>query len=768
MKKRFLTLTLTLTLLAASALLLAPRERPASAQGGAADSPKPQSARAASYAKTAPARTFEQRRAAVVTDQIKGENPPRQIRRVPNQGLPKEQNREGATHGTDAALQNSFRTNALTEEPLIPTPDTSFDGISSDDNASVHGARYLPPDTVGDVGPNHYVQAVNTLVRVYSKTGAPLTNAFLMSQLFSAVGAPCGTTDDGDPIVLYDQAADRWLISQFVASAPYHQCIAVSQTGDPTGAYHAYAFQMPNTKFNDYPHFGVWPDGYYMSDNQFANGLFFSGAGVFAFDRAKMLAGDPSAGYIYFDLASNDGGMLPSDWDGTNTPPSGSPNYFAQFTAGEFGDPSDAMRIWEFRANFANPGASTFTEHPSSPVPVAAFNPTNPSGRLDIEQPAPATSSSYLDSIQDRLMNRLQYRNFGTHESLVVTHSVNVGTGTTVAAHRAGVRYYEFRRVGVSNWVVNEQATFAPNDTLNRWMGSAAMNGQGDIAVGYSVSSASVFPGIRYAGRLANDAPGGLFQGEAVLVNGSGSQTSTSGRWGDYSSINVDPADDCTFWYTTEYYSASSSAGWRTRIGKFRVGACGPPPPAPAAPSGLSATATGSSTVSLAWTDNANNEDGFRVERCAGSGCTDFAQVGQAGADAATFDDAGLSPSATYTYRVSAFNAGGSSAPSNTASATTQGVAVPAAPSNLRVTSTAKNSVGLAWNDNSTNESGFQLESCAGATCTNFAQIAQPGANVTTFNNTGLARRTTYRYRVRSFNAGGSSAYSNVVNGTTK
>ncbi|HYE14113.1 MAG TPA: fibronectin type III domain-containing protein [Pyrinomonadaceae bacterium] len=764
MRKRFLTLTLSLALTAASALLLTTPPHPAAAQGEAA-SPRPQVSRAVGYAKTAPARTFEERRAAVQTGQIKGENPPRQIRRVPNQGLPKEQNREGQTHGTDAAVQNSYRTNAVTSEPLIPTPETSFEGLSSDNNAAVLGVRYLPPDTVGDIGPNHYVQAVNTLVRVFDRAGAPLTGAFLMSQLFAAVGAPCGTTDDGDPIVLYDQAADRWLISQFVASAPYHQCIAISASGDPTGAYHAYAFQMPNNKFNDYPHFGVWPDGYYMSDNQFTN--FFAGAGVFAFDRAKMLAGDPSASYIYFDLATNDGGMLPSDWDGTNAPPAGSPNYFAQFTAGEFGDPSDAMRIWEFRANFSNPAASTFTEHPASPVPVAAFNPTNPSGRLDIEQPSPASSSSYLDSLQDRLMHRLQYRNFGTHESLVVTHTVNVGTGTTVSTHRASVRYYEFRRAGGA-WAVNEEATFAPNDGLNRWMGSAAMNGHGDIAVGYSVSSTTVFPGIRYAGRLATDPPGGLFQGEAVLINGSGSQTSTSGRWGDYSSLNVDPVDDCTFWYTTEYYSASSSAGWRTRIGKFKVGGCGPPPPAPAAPSGLTATATGSDTVSLAWADNSDNEGGFRVERCAGAGCTNFATAGQTGAGATSFGDTGLSPGTTYTYRVVAFNAGGDSAPSNTASATTQALPPPAAPTNLSVTSVSKNSVGLAWNDNSTNETGFQLERCTGTTCTNFALVASPLPNVTTYTDTGRARRTTYRYRVRAVNGAGPSAYSNIVSATTR
>jgi hypothetical protein len=770
MKKRVILLALALAALAAVGLTLASRHGTASAQDekGATSQLRPQVSQAVAYAKTAAVRDLPPARAAVVTDEVKAGGAPRQIRKVPNQGLPKAENKEGATAGIDAAIQNSYRTNAVTDEPNIPAPEASFEGISSDDNAAAFGFRVLPPDTVGDVGPNHYVQAVNLLVRVYNKSGTPLTNAFKMSQLFASLGAPCGTTDDGDPIVLYDQAADRWLISQFVASSPYHQCIAISQTPDPAGAYYAYAFQMPNNKFNDYPHFGVWPDGYYMTDNQFTQTIFgfvFSGAGVFAFDRARMLLGQP-ASFIYFDLSSNDGGMLPSDWDGATAPPAGAPNYFAQFEAGEFGDPADAMVIWEFRANFANPSQSSFTLQ--GRVPVAPFNPTNPSGRNDIEQPSPAASSNYLDSIQDRLMHRLQYRNFGTHESLVVTHTVNVGTGTTVADHRAGVRYYEFRKTGASNFAVNEQATFAPSDGLNRWMGSAAMNGQGDLAVGYSVSSTSVFPGIRYAGRLASDSSGGLFQGEATLINGAGVQTSTSGRWGDYSSLNVDPVDDCTFWYTTQYYSANSTAGWRTRIGKFTVGTCGPPPAPPAAPSGLTATAVSSSQINLAWTDNSTNESGFRVERCAGSGCTNFAAVGSVGANTTSFSDTGLSSSTLYRYQVVAFNSGGDSAPSNVAEATTQaGPTIPNAPSNLTATAISTTRIDLAWADNSNNEDGFRIERCQGSTCTGFVQIAQTGANVTSFSDTGVSKNKTYRYRVRAFNAAGNSAYSNIASATT-
>lgn len=462
--------------------------------------------------------------------------------------------------------------------PSMPAPTLSFEGLSNADNVAVHGFPVLPPDPNGDVGPAHYVQSINLLFRVFDKaTGLPLTPALRISDLFTGFGGPCETTDDGDPIVLYDHLADRWLLSQFArVGPPFHQCIAISQTGDPTGAYFLYDFVMPNAKFNDYPKFGVWPDAYYMTDNQFA-GSTFAGAGVFAFDRITMVAGDPTASFVYFDLAGLDpsiGGMLPADLDGPPPPP-GTPSYFAYFTATEFGDPQDGLRIFEFRPDFTSPASSTFTERADSPVVTAAFDPTfacGSSGRDCIPQPPPAGSAARLDAIADRLMFRLQYRNFGGHESLVVNHTVDAD-GTS----HAGVRYYEVRRtLPAGGFAVTEQATFAP-DADHRWMGSAAMDGAGNLAVGYSVSSASTFPSIRYAGRLASDPPNALAQGEATLVAGGGSQTSTASRWGDYSMLAVDPDDDCTFWYTTEYYEVSSVSGWQTRVGTFGLAGCTPP-----------------------------------------------------------------------------------------------------------------------------------------------------------------------------------------------
>jgi hypothetical protein len=451
---------------------------------------------------------------------------------------------------------------------LMPSPTLVFEGLSSADNSAEQGFTVAPPDTNGDVGPNHYVQMVNLLYRVFDKTtGAPLTAPLRLSDLYASAGVPCGDSDDGDPVVMYDHLADRWILTQFAnvdAGPPTYQTIAVSTTGDPTGSYYVYCFQMPNDKFNDYPKLSVWPDGYYMTDNQFdlTTGA-AQGVGVFAFDRAKMLAGDPSASYIYFDLETtvpSAWGMLPSDLDGPPPAP-GTPNVCA------FADEPNAIRLFAFAADFAVPANSTFTELPESPVAVAVFNSSICSAIRGRCIPQPGTTTA-LEAIADRLMFRLQFRNFGAYESLVVNQTVNAD-----GAGRAGIRYYEFRRpLPGGAFFVNEQATFSP-DTESRWMGSAAMDGSGNIAVGYSVSSSSVFPSIRYAGRLANDPPGGLYQGEAVMYAGTAAQTGLS-RWGDYSALTVDPSDDCTFWFTTEYIPTTGSFNWRTKIGSFRFAEC--------------------------------------------------------------------------------------------------------------------------------------------------------------------------------------------------
>jgi hypothetical protein len=446
-----------------------------------------------------------------------------------------------------------------------PNPTLSFDGINNIDG-------YIPPDTVGAIGPSNFVQAVNVRIRVFNRfTGTAQTSANPISSLFSSLpGTFCATTDDGDPMVVYDQFADRWVVSQFAnassSTGPFYMSIAVSKTSDPTGAWYAYCFRCPGTKFPDYPKISVWPDGYYMSCNQFnAAGTAYQGVGVYCFNRAKMLVGDPTANYVYFDLASNPGlfGFLPCSADGP-PPPVGTPNYFASIEGTSLGNPANRLRVFQFHADFVTTNASTFTERPDSPISVAAFT------AFSAGVPQPGTGMT-LDNLGDRLMFRLQYRNFGSNESLVVNHTV-VGPN-----NQAAVRYYQLRRpLPSGSFSMNEQATYAP-DTQHRWMGSAAMNYRGDLAVGYSVSSGSTSPSIRYAARLATDPPNGLFQGEATLIAGGGSQTGGN-RWGDYSAMTMDPTDDCTFWYTDEYYSTTSAVGWRTRIGSFSLPGCSPSP----------------------------------------------------------------------------------------------------------------------------------------------------------------------------------------------
>ena len=470
---------------------------------------------------------------------------------------------------------------------VIPAPSLTFDGINST-------SGILPPDTVGDVGPNHYVQTTNssttaiTAVGVFDKTtGALLAPVVSMATLFSSIGGACAANDDGDPIVHYDSFADRWLITQFViGTEPTRQCIAISQTGDPLGAYYAYEFVMPTDgdgRLNDYPHFGVWSDAYYMTDNQFNSaGTAFEGGGIFAFDRNKMVAGDPTASYIYFDIFPidpNAGGMLPSDADGVVPPPPGLNQLVMEYRADEFGDPLDALRIYEFVPNFVTPASSTLTVRPD--LALAVFDARQPTGRGDIEQ----SGGANLDSLSDRLLHRLQYRNVGTLAAPQNRWTGNFGVNvsgvnpTTAGTYQIAPRWFILQSTGTALPTVLDQGTHAPDagngaTGSNRWMASSALDNQGNLAIGFSRSSTTLRADIMIAGRLASDAPGSLVQGETIMFAAAGSQTSTSNRWGDYSSMNVDPVDDCTFWYTQEYYSATSGANWRTRIGKFVYPSC--------------------------------------------------------------------------------------------------------------------------------------------------------------------------------------------------
>ncbi|MBK7938008.1 MAG: hypothetical protein IPJ82_13350 [Lewinellaceae bacterium] len=481
---------------------------------------------------------------------------------TPNQPLP-----EGKNPGKPPKKDNGNTAEAPSGESpeagaapgiSLPANIKSFQGISAT------GA--VPPDVVGDVGPNHYIQMVNTDFAIYDKAGNLLVGPTPINSLWAGFGGACETTNHGDPIVQYDPIADRWLMSQFAVpggAAGFHECICISRTPDPVaGGWYRYDFAT--RAFPDYPKIGVWPDAYYMSTYEGPN------LGVFAFDRNRMLAGLP-AFYINFTIPSLSAGrpqtrILPSDLDGATPPPAGSPNLFMRSVDGPLqGGGEDRLEIFEFRANFVTPALSTFINTlnlATAPYDIEMCGPALP--RTCIPQPG---TTQTLDPLSNRLMRQLQYRNFGTYETLVANQTVDANGND-----HAGIRWYELRRAGGA-WSIHQQGTHSPDNAVHRWMGSMAMNGDGEMALGYSVSSRSVFPGIRYASRTASDPPGAL-SAETILMNGAGSQTGSS-RWGDYSSMNVDPSDDCTFWYTTEYYDATSPVGWKTLISRIDNPMCG-------------------------------------------------------------------------------------------------------------------------------------------------------------------------------------------------
>ena len=552
----------------------------------------------------------------------------------------------------------------------MPSPLLNFDGVAFPGVA----CNCAPPDTNGEVGATQYVQIVNEGFQVFNKTnGASLLGPAGITTLWSGFGGVCQNNGSGDPVVLYDQLADRWVITQFAGvGVPTDECVAVSTSGDATGSYFRYDFHL-GSNFFDYPHLSVWPDAYYMSMNVFnSSGTAFLGPQAFAFDRAKMLAGLP-ASFITPGITGGSGEdvFLPADLDGSILPPAAAPASFVEWPG------TGVYKVFHFHVDFATPANSSFTLF-SSPA-AAGFSVLCAATRNCVPQSGTTTR---LDGIGDRLMFRLAYRNFGDHEAVVGNYTVSSG-GV------AGIRWFELRNLTSGPVAVFQQSTYQP-DTTWRWMGSAAMDQQGNLAIGFSASSSAIHPDIRYAGRLFTDPLNLLTQGETTLFAGAGSQTGGLTRWGDYSDLTVDPVDDCTFWYTQEYIPADGGFNWHTRIGAFKFAGCGgsptptPTPTAtptptptptptlgPNAPSNLTATPVSTSQINLSWSDNSTNEDGFKIERCQGNGCSNFAEIATVGINTSSFSNTGLTRNTRYRYRVRAFNSAGNSAYSNIADAKT-------------------------------------------------------------------------------------------------
>lgn len=471
-------------------------------------------------------------------------------------------------------IQESFGNKTM--EAIIQ----NFDGIKNSDN----GGSVAPPDTDGDVGILHYVQSVNNKMKVYDKFGNPIYGPVPNSIIWDGFTGPWTGTNDGDPVVLYDENANRWLISQFAVNTgdgSQWELIAISTTGDPTGTYYRYAFEFDDMP--DYPHFGIWPDAYYMSINRFPvnpNGGY--GHGAVAFERDLMIDGDPNARIVLFELGPDEAwSQLPADCDG-NFPPLGTPNYFISITDDNTYWPTDGLKIYEFHVDWDDPTNSTFTN--SLLLDVAAFNSTFSQG---IEQP----NNQNLATLSDRLMYRVQYKNFGGHESMVLNHTVNTGSD------HAGIRWYELRRT-TGDWQVHQQGTYAP-DTDNRWMASIAMNDFGDIGLGYSVSSDATYPSIRVTGRSEGDPLGVMTYNEMSIYEGIEAQNNID-RWGDYSMMSVDPTDNSTFWYTQEY--SMGDWNWETKIASFQLQNMGNP-------SSISAQALTNDEIQIAWEKNTQQNE---------------------------------------------------------------------------------------------------------------------------------------------------------------
>jgi hypothetical protein len=487
-------------------------------------------------------------------------------------------------HSRDGALQSRAAS------AVIPAPIANFEGLSNQDNFDVFGFRVNPPDPNGDVGPNHYVEIVNLVFAVYDKAGNLLLGPVDTGSLWAGFAIPDCTDPSGDPIVLYDQLSDRWLLSQFTTSGlfdptkPFWNCVAVSTTGDPTGSFYRYAFETENFQFfPDYPKYGIWTDSYVITTREFGPTVEY-GIGVYGLEKNKMLNGQPARAVSFF-LDGNDpailplvgDGLLPADVDGKQKPRTDAaiPLVGTQDDGASYGATFDALNIWDLRVKWrSRPFASLDL---NTQLPTASFDsifPCGPSSRDCLPQPGISDPAQYLDilSYRQRPTWRLAYRNFKGYEALVTNQSVEALPGV------AGVRWYEIRRTG-GTYSLYQQGTYAPNDGVHRWMGSVAMDRKGNIGLGYSVvNGTDVYPGIRYTGRLTGDPLGEMTLGEAVIIDGTGVQTTTNSRWGDYTSMNIDPVDDCTLWYVNEYYTlegqGSSSAGWQTRIASFLLPGC--------------------------------------------------------------------------------------------------------------------------------------------------------------------------------------------------
>ena len=570
--------------------------------------------------------------------------------------------------GLPDPLVDVQRSAPLNNDRVFTTPIANFDGQGF--------TGVSPPDTVGDVGPTYYIQSINgsggSLVQIYDKTGATVGSAFSMDTLGSG---SCGS-GYGDPIVLYDRLAERWMLQEFSSGGNY-LCFYISDTPDPTeGTWHAYAFQAPN--FPDYPHIGVWPDAYYTTTNE------ENGGAIYAFDRENMLTGGTARALQRFSLASLNGygfqAPTPADLDGADAPPAGAPGYIMRHVDDEAHSnyPDDAvndlLEIFAFDVDFDNAGNTSLTQLPD--VVITDYNSWMIDYSTFYSVPQPGTSTR-LDPIREVILNRLIYRNFGDHETLAGVFPTNINEATSGSAVNAGQRWFELRKVGAGDWTLHQEGTYQPgDDSENRFVGSLAMDQSGNMALAYSFTDLdpAADPSLKFTGRLKDDPLDAMSQAETNLVAGSGSG---GGRWGDYASMNVDPADDCTFWFTGEY----TSGNWATRVASFKFEACGCELVLDAPT--VSVAVQGVNIIRVQWNDSTVPEmSEYRVYRATVTGgpydlmaTVADTSPGSGGGAGYSWDDTTVSGGITYYYMVRSSDGSACvSDPSNEASAEATGV----------------------------------------------------------------------------------------------
>lgn len=625
--------------------------------------------------------------------------------------------------GPDEAWQKTMGKTGSAKAPIL-----NFEG---------QGSPYFPPDCNGTAGPNHYMQTVNSTYAIYNKTGTLLAGPTNMNLLFGSVpGANC---NDGDPIILYDEQASRWLAVEFsLCGSNDLMLIAVSTTNDPTGTWYQYSFDVADMP--DYEKFGIWQDGYYMATN---NG---GSNDTYVFERAQMLTGAASPKMVGFSNAwlptSIDGFMCvpPVDNDGVAAP-AGSPGLFIAMNDDAIGGGSDQLWIYELAVNWSNTATSTFNR--TQQINVTAFD--SDFGNTWSNIPQQGTTQK-VDAIPMVIMNVPQYRNFGSYQTIVCCHTVDVD-----ATNHAGVRWYELRKT-TGTWSVRQTGTYAP-DIHSRWMGSIMLNANNKIGLGYSISSSTMFPGIRYTGQTAGayaSGSGVLDVPEEIIQTGANSQTGYN-RWGDYSLMSVDPADNETFWFTTEYIGSGGSR--KSKIASFKIGN------APVAIT-LAATAITGSTATLNGSVNPNTlATDYHFEwgttTSYGNSTTITAAGNGNAAIAVNAAITGLTGGLTYHFRVVAVNSDG----------TTNGSDLTFTPGGAVVTTTAVTGISLVGaisGGNVTTDGGSPVT--ARGVC--WASTANPvatgnhttdGSGIGTFISTitGLSANSTYHVRAYATNANG-------------